>query len=154
MAIKDMYIRGAPAIGAAAAYGLALAAQQSKAATREALLADLEALTITASEDLAGLRLLVNQEYSIQSQVQDIKQSIQRIGQQRLQDKLREEQERVIAEGKKKISRTLNPKQQITSIAELDALIAELQQLRGELKYAHEFELLIGTSDNDDAQES
>jgi methylthioribose-1-phosphate isomerase len=41
-AIKDMYIRGAPAIGAAAAYGLALAAQQSKAVSREALLADLE----------------------------------------------------------------------------------------------------------------
>ena len=118
------------------------------------LLADLEALTVTASEDLAGLRLLVNQEYSIQSQVQDIKQRIQRIGQQRLQDKLREEQERVIAEGKKKISRTLNPKQQITSIAELDALIAELQQLRGELKYAHEFELVIGPSDNAIAQES
>ena len=36
----------------------------------------------------------------------------------------------------------------------LDALIAELQQLRGELKYAHEFELVIGPSDNDDAQES
>ena len=81
-------------------------------------------------------------------------QRIQRIGQQRLQDKLREEQERAIAEGKKKISRTLNPKSQITSIAELDALIAELQQLRGELKYAHEFELVIGLSDNDDPQES
>ncbi len=118
------------------------------------LLVDLEKLAVTASEDLAGLRLLVNQEYAIQSQVQDIKQRIQRIGQQRLQDKLREEQERAIAEGKKKISRTLNPKSQITSIAELDALIAELQQLRGELKYAHEFELVIGLSDNDDAQES
>ncbi|MAT50029.1 MAG: ATPase [Porticoccaceae bacterium] len=118
------------------------------------LLADLEKLAVTASEDLGGLRLLVNQEYAIQSQVQDIKQRIQRIGQQRLQDKLREEQERAIAEGKKKISRTLNPKAQITSLAELDALIAELQQLRGELKYAHEFELVIGLSDNDDPQES
>ena len=28
------------------------------------------------------------------------------------------------------------------------------QQLRGELKYAHEFELVIGLSDNDDPQES
>jgi methylthioribose-1-phosphate isomerase len=45
VAIKEMYIRGAPAIGAAAAYGLALAAQQSQAATREALLADLEEAT-------------------------------------------------------------------------------------------------------------
>ena len=41
-AIKEMYIRGAPAIGAAAAFGVALAAQQSQAATQEGLLADLD----------------------------------------------------------------------------------------------------------------
>ena len=40
--IKEMYIRGAPAIGAAAAFGLALAARQSQATTREGLLNDLE----------------------------------------------------------------------------------------------------------------
>ena len=117
------------------------------------LLAGLEQLAFSASEDIAGLRLLVNQEYAIQSQTQDIKQRIQRIGQQRLQDKLREEQERAIAEGRKKISRTLNPKTRITSVAELDALIADLQQLRIELKYAHDFELVIGLSDEDDPQE-
>jgi methylthioribose-1-phosphate isomerase len=42
IAIKEMYIRGAPAIGAAAAFGLALAARQSPAVDRQALLADLE----------------------------------------------------------------------------------------------------------------
>ncbi|MCI0478823.1 MAG: S-methyl-5-thioribose-1-phosphate isomerase [Anaerolineales bacterium] len=42
-AIKDMTIRGAPAIGAAAAFGLALAARESQAATRDALLHDLDA---------------------------------------------------------------------------------------------------------------
>src|SRR5512142_240825 len=42
-AIKDMTVRGAPAIGAAAAFGLALAARQSRAATRDELLRDLEA---------------------------------------------------------------------------------------------------------------
>lgn len=41
-AIKEMYIRGAPAIGAAAAYGLTLAAVHSKGQTRSQLLADLE----------------------------------------------------------------------------------------------------------------
>jgi methylthioribose-1-phosphate isomerase len=41
-AIREMYIRGAPAIGAAAAYGLALAAARSEAKTRKALLSDLE----------------------------------------------------------------------------------------------------------------
>ncbi len=41
-AITDMTVRGAPAIGAAAGFGLALAAQQSKAATIETLLKDLQ----------------------------------------------------------------------------------------------------------------
>ena len=41
--ITDMVIRGAPAIGAAGAYGMALAAQQSAAIDRDSLLADLVA---------------------------------------------------------------------------------------------------------------
>jgi len=41
--ITDMVIRGAPAIGAAGAYGMALAAQQSPAIDRDGLLVDLEA---------------------------------------------------------------------------------------------------------------
>ena len=52
MSIREMYIRGAPAIGAAAAFGMALAAQQSSAASREALLKDLE----TAAEVLHATR--------------------------------------------------------------------------------------------------
>jgi methylthioribose-1-phosphate isomerase len=43
MSIREMYIRGAPAIGAAAGFGMALAAQQSGARDRETLLRDLEA---------------------------------------------------------------------------------------------------------------
>ena len=40
-AITEMYVRGAPAIGAAAAFGMALAARQSDAKSREQLLQDL-----------------------------------------------------------------------------------------------------------------
>jgi len=40
-AITDMTVRGAPAIGASAAFGMALAAQQSQATTIENLIADL-----------------------------------------------------------------------------------------------------------------
>ena len=40
-AITDMVIRGAPAIGAAGGFGMALAAQQSPATTRDGLLAEL-----------------------------------------------------------------------------------------------------------------
>jgi len=41
-AIKTMIVRGAPAIGVSGAFGLALAALQSNASTKEELLADLE----------------------------------------------------------------------------------------------------------------
>jgi methylthioribose-1-phosphate isomerase len=41
-AIREMYIRGAPAIGAAAAFGMALAARQSSAGDRVTLCRDLE----------------------------------------------------------------------------------------------------------------
>ncbi|MEM7347726.1 MAG: S-methyl-5-thioribose-1-phosphate isomerase [Chloroflexota bacterium] len=51
-AIRDMYIRGAPAIGAAAAFGLALAAQQSRSTTRTDLLQDL----VTAADVLRATR--------------------------------------------------------------------------------------------------
>ena len=46
-AITDMVVRGAPAIGAAAAFGLALAGFQSKAADRMQLLRDLEEAAAT-----------------------------------------------------------------------------------------------------------
>jgi len=51
-AIVEMEIRGAPAIGAAAAYGVALAALQSPATTPDALRADLD----EAMRTLAGTR--------------------------------------------------------------------------------------------------
>jgi methylthioribose-1-phosphate isomerase len=45
--ITEMVIRGAPAIGAAAAFGLALAARESKARAPRELLADLQAAGVT-----------------------------------------------------------------------------------------------------------
>jgi len=51
-AIRDLVVRGAPAIGVAAAYGVALAARASRATTLDGLLADLE----TAGKGLAATR--------------------------------------------------------------------------------------------------
>lgn len=52
VAIKDMTVRGAPAIGVAAAFGMALAARRSKARSREKLLEELR----KARELLASTR--------------------------------------------------------------------------------------------------
>ena len=46
-AITDMVVRGAPAIGAAAAFGLALAGYESASLSTEGLLADLQASAVT-----------------------------------------------------------------------------------------------------------
>jgi hypothetical protein len=117
------------------------------------LLTDLENLKCTATDDLAGLRVLVNQEYSIQNQLQDLKLRVKQTGQQRLQQKLKEEQEEAKKTGQQKITRRLKPQRHITSISALDELIRELQQIRGELQYAHEFELTFDIKDNDDTGE-
>lgn len=70
-AIRTMVVRGAPAIGAAAAYGLALAALNSTASTVEGLMGDLEeaADVLRASRPTAvnlfwAIRRVMDQAYS------------------------------------------------------------------------------------------
>jgi methylthioribose-1-phosphate isomerase len=72
--IKDMYIRGAPAIGAAAAFGLALAARQSRATTPQGCLADLE----TAADVLRATRpTAVNLSWALDRMLQTARASEQ-----------------------------------------------------------------------------
>lgn len=81
-AIKEMYVRGAPAIGAAAAFGMALAARQSEATERGDLLVDLEkaAATLNAARPTAvnlawavrrQLRVATNEELEGVDEVRD-----------------------------------------------------------------------------------
>ena len=73
-AIREMYIRGAPAIGAAAAFGLALAATQSRATTRQGLLTELE----QAAETLRATRpTAVNLFWAIERMLQAARASSQ-----------------------------------------------------------------------------
>jgi methylthioribose-1-phosphate isomerase len=81
-AITEMVVRGAPAIGAAAAFALALAARQSKAADRLGLLRDLEeaAAVLSAARPTAVnlawaiqrlLRIATNEEIESVEEVRD-----------------------------------------------------------------------------------
>ncbi|MBS3783191.1 MAG: S-methyl-5-thioribose-1-phosphate isomerase [Anaerolineae bacterium] len=66
-AIRDMAIRGAPAIGAAGAFGMALAARQSQARSRDAMLSDLYA----AAERLEAARpTAVNLSWAVSRMLQ------------------------------------------------------------------------------------
>jgi methylthioribose-1-phosphate isomerase len=61
-AIKEMVVRGAPAIGVAAAFGLALAAQESDSVSRQTLMPDLE---VAARELLAARPTAVNLRWAV-----------------------------------------------------------------------------------------
>ena len=84
MSIREMYVRGAPAIGATGAFGMALAAQQSQATNRDALLNDLDtaAEVLRASRPTAvnlfwGIeRILRAAVHSDTSAVDDVRQAI------------------------------------------------------------------------------
>ncbi len=90
-AIREMVVRGAPAIGAAAGFGMALAAQQSKASTRTALREDLEtaASILNAARPTAvnlawavkrQLRVAANETYASPEALRDaLRQEAQRI---------------------------------------------------------------------------
>jgi methylthioribose-1-phosphate isomerase len=82
--IREMYVRGAPAIGAAAAYGMALAAYRSPATDRDSLLADLRRTKATldaarpTAVNLAWAtnRLLTLAERTILPNVDDLRSAL------------------------------------------------------------------------------
>lgn len=115
---------------------------------QQELLGDLEDLLLQVQPDLAGLQALVNRDYEIHSRIQDLKHRIERLGRERLQDKLRTEQEQKnLQEGSKAIKRSFKARARITSMSDLEVMIQELQKLRSELKYAHTFELDVRVED-------
>ena len=82
-AITDMVVRGAPAIGAAAAFGLALAGYESASTSTSGLLADLEAAAavLKASRPTAvnlawAVDRLMNAARSINSSADDLRNAV------------------------------------------------------------------------------
>jgi methylthioribose-1-phosphate isomerase len=82
-AITDMVVRGAPAIGAAAGFGLALAARESASTSTEGLLADLQAASAvlkaarpTAVNLAWALERVMRIAYSVKDGAEDLRQAV------------------------------------------------------------------------------
>ena len=112
---------------------------------QQELLARLERLVLEVAPDLVGLKALVNRDYELQGEVTALKSEIERVGRKRQQERIKEEQDKLakVSEGKRVITRRIQAKAQINSLQDLDAMIQQLQKLRGELEYAHAFELVV-----------
>ena len=115
------------------------------------LLGSLDRLVVQAPADLTGLTTTLNTDYELQSLVQALKHRIEKLGQQRIKEELEATQPKVVEgvaqEPRKPIARKVTALRQITKLEDLDTLIASLQQVRGELKYAHAFDLSIELGD-------
>jgi len=120
---------------------------------QQELLDGLDRLALQASPDAQGLRTLVNQDFVIQTQAQDAKARIERLGRERVQARMKAETEIKAGgagakdEPKPAVQRKVKARGHITTLADLDALIKELQRVRSELSYAHAFELNLKLED-------
>lgn len=112
---------------------------------QQELLGRLEELVLEVEPDLPGLQALVKREYELQGRVAELEQRITQLGQDRVRARLQQEQEERKAQGcgeeKHVVNRHLKARRHITTLEELDTMLADLRRLRGELRYAHAFEL-------------
>ena len=92
--IKEMNVRGAPAIGICAAMGIALGAKESKAATREALLGDLEKVYATL---LATRPTAVNIRWAVE-RIRKFVNAMPKASADEIRKALHDEAERILQE--------------------------------------------------------
>jgi hypothetical protein len=87
------------------------------------VLGALEGLAVQVEPDLQGLKALVNQDFTIQNQVLESRQRIERLGRDRVQARVRAEQEQQGVEDparKATLERSLRARSRITSLEDLD----------------------------------
>ncbi|MNE00674.1 hypothetical protein D3C80_930900 [compost metagenome] len=114
------------------------------------LLGSLERLIVEVTPDLLGLNSITNKLSELQDEVQGLKHSIERLGTKRIKEELEAEipVPSAVNEPKPAIARSIKARTKITTMDDLDALITQLQQLRGELKYAHAFAVNLELQDD------
>ncbi len=117
-------------------------------------LGQLESAAITPTPDLTGLRQLLRNEYSFQTQVQLRKRRIEQRGHERETERLRAEAERIdlerqkrIDEGQHTLSSTIHVPAHVTSVEQLDTLIQELQTLKASLPTYSQIDVTLAIKD-------
>jgi hypothetical protein len=103
----------------------------------------LEVLALDATPNLEGLRKLLARDYDVNSTLEELKRFIQRLGQERKQQRMKEEREKYGPTGPTKFTRTVSVPATLTSADELEALIKQLHDIKSELELCAEVELSI-----------
>lgn len=118
-------------------------------------LAELDGLGSSAPGTLVGLRQLLNQEFEAQARARDLRRRIEQLATQRRQEReqetrrlyeqeQRERSEKPIQDDpKRRVVQTLRMPTRVRRASDLDAPIAQLQELRGRLEYATDIDVTI-----------
>lgn len=101
----------------------------------------LEALAITVTHDLTGLKRLLACDYDISTTIDDIKRSIAKQRQERIRQELDEEAAKYKGEGATKLARSIAVPSKLSSARDLDALIGRLNDLKSQLALYEEIEV-------------
>jgi hypothetical protein len=97
---------------------------------RGSLTGDLERLLLDASPDLNGLKQLLARDYDINNKLSQLKESIRRQGQQRQLQRIEEERAKAVEKGPVKLKKSVVLPASLTTPAQLDELIRQLQELK------------------------
>ncbi len=103
----------------------------------------LEALAVTVSQNLAGLKRLLACDYDVSTTIDDIKRSIYKQMQERLRQELDEDAARYKGEGNRRLARSIAVPSKLSSAGDLDALIGKLNGLRNQLALYEEIEVSL-----------
>lgn len=101
----------------------------------------LEALTLTVSEDLSGLKKLLAGDYDISSTIDDLKRSIARQEQERRRMELDEEVGKSMVRDRTMLSRSIPVPGKVVSASELDTLIQALNELKTQLAHYDDIDI-------------
>lgn len=101
----------------------------------------LDGLGLAATQDLAGLKKLLARDYDINSTIEDLKRSIQRQGQERLRQRMEDDRAKSGDKGPTKLTKSITVPVRMTSAADVDALIQQLQELKAQLGLYAEIEV-------------
>jgi hypothetical protein len=100
-----------------------------------------DALDVSATQDLAGLKKLLTRDYDINSTFEELKRSIVRQGQERQLQRIEDERAKSGTEKPTKLSRSISVPTKMTSAADIDALIQSLNEIKAQLGLYAEVEL-------------
>lgn len=105
--------------------------------------AQLDDLALLAAQDLAGLRKLLARDYDISSTIEDLKKTIQRQGQERQRKRIEDERAKTGTTGPLKLTKQIGVPKKLTSSADIDVLIQQLQEIKAQLIHYAEAEITI-----------